>query len=224
MEKDLEKTSRNRSISGGESNNNEELVSMDVEEESEASTASSLNQQQQQQQQRKLWRSKSTVRSQESSLEAATAVTNDELKELKQWFQVQNIIKYVTSVQFLCNIFCLKKKAFRPSWKGIIYYFSPFSSPSPVECWTRPGAKRKRVQTVQMTFWVGGGVHKRNSNLSLDAEFVCVRGGRTISRRRAIWMMRNRLRNCLSTTPQHKQVCPLRHFHGSFDVSQKKKI
>ncbi|XP_046456234.1 uncharacterized protein LOC124203590 isoform X6 [Daphnia pulex] len=87
MEKDLEKTSRNRSISGGESNNNEELVSMDVEEESEASTASSLNQQQQQQQQRKLWRSKSTVRSQESSLEAATAVTNDELKELKQWFQ-----------------------------------------------------------------------------------------------------------------------------------------
>lgn len=87
MEKDLEKTSRNRSISGGESNNNEELVSMDVEEESEASTASSLNQQQQQQ--RKLWRSKSTVRSQESSLEAATAVTNDELKELKQWFQVK---------------------------------------------------------------------------------------------------------------------------------------
>lgn len=86
MEKDLEKTSRNRSISGGESNNNEELVSMDVEEESEASTASSLNQQQQQ---RKLWRSKSTVRSQESSLEAATAVTNDELKELKQWFQVK---------------------------------------------------------------------------------------------------------------------------------------
>jgi hypothetical protein len=85
MEKDLEKTSRNRSISGGESNNNEELVSMDVEEESEASTASSLNQQQQ----RKLWRSKSTVRSQESSLEAATAVTNDELKELKQWFQVK---------------------------------------------------------------------------------------------------------------------------------------
>lgn len=86
----------------------------------------------------------------------------------------KNIIKYVTSVQFLCNIFCLKKKAFRPSWKGIIYYFSPFSSPSPVECWTRPGAKRKRVQTVQMTFWVGGGVHKRNSNLSLDAECVCV--------------------------------------------------
>ena len=87
MEKDLEKTSRNRSISGGESNNNEELVSMDVEEESEASAASSLNQQQQ----RKLWRSKSTVRSQESSLEAATAVTKEELKELKQWFQVTKI-------------------------------------------------------------------------------------------------------------------------------------
>jgi hypothetical protein len=53
---------------------------MEVDE-SEASTAS-LNQ-------RKLWRSKSTVKSQELSLDSATNVTNEELKELKQWFQVK---------------------------------------------------------------------------------------------------------------------------------------
>jgi hypothetical protein len=69
-----------------------------------------------------------------------------------------------------------KEKSLSASYELFIIFLL-FSSPSPVECWTRPGAKRKRVQTVQMTFWVGGGVHKRNSNLSLDAKCVCVADG-----------------------------------------------
>lgn len=94
---DLEKEeSRSRLASEEESNNNSyiggaELTSMEIEE-SDASTASLIQnqeQQQQQQQQRKLWRSKSTNRSEELSLEStnSSAVTNEELKELKQWFQ-----------------------------------------------------------------------------------------------------------------------------------------
>jgi hypothetical protein len=83
MEKELEKSRSGQP----EDNNNEELMSMEVEDQSEASTASSLNIQQQQQ--RKLWRSKSTVKSQELSIDSSN-VTNEELKELKQWFQVQN--------------------------------------------------------------------------------------------------------------------------------------
>lgn len=98
-EMDLEKEeSRSRLASEEESNNNSyiggaELTSMEIEE-SDASTASLIQnqeqQQQQQQQQRKLWRSKSTNRSEELSLEStnSSAVTNEELKELKQWFQV----------------------------------------------------------------------------------------------------------------------------------------
>lgn len=95
-EMDLEKEeSRSRLASEEESNNNSyiggaELTSMEIEE-SDASTASLIqNQEQQQQQQRKLWRSKSTNRSEELSLEStnSSAVTNEELKELKQWFQV----------------------------------------------------------------------------------------------------------------------------------------
>lgn len=85
MEKELEKS---RSIH--EDNNNEELTSMEVEDQSETSTASSLTTQQQQQQ-RKLWRSKSTVKSQELSVDSSN-VTNEELKELKQWFQVKMAI------------------------------------------------------------------------------------------------------------------------------------
>lgn len=88
MEKELEKSRSGQP----EDNNNEELMSMEVEveDQSEASTASSLNIQQQQQQQRKLWRSKSTVKSQELSIDSSN-VTNEELKELKQWFQVYKI-------------------------------------------------------------------------------------------------------------------------------------
>ena len=84
MEKELEKSRSGQP----EDNNNEELMSMEVEveDQSVASTASSLNIQQQQ---RKLWRSKSTVKSQELSIDSSN-VTNEELKELKQWFQVQN--------------------------------------------------------------------------------------------------------------------------------------
>lgn len=219
MVKDLEKTSRNRSISGGESNNNEELVSMDVEEESEASTASSLNQQQQQ---RKLWRSKSTVRSQESSLEAATAVTNDELKELKQWFQVKHI-KYVTSVQFL-YIFCLKKKAFRPAKKEL-FIISLLFFPSPLcGMLDTAGGKEKTSPDCSNDFLVGAGggvvVCKRNSDLSRCE--VCAADGQfhVGGRARAIWMMRNRLCNCVSTAPNTNKFAPLRHFHGSFDVPQ----
>ncbi|KAI9559005.1 hypothetical protein GHT06_015794 [Daphnia sinensis] len=93
-EMDLEKEDcRSRLASEEESNNNSyiggaELTSMEIEE-SDASTASLTQNQQQQQQQRKLWRSKSTNRSQELSLEStnSSAVTNEELKELKQWFQ-----------------------------------------------------------------------------------------------------------------------------------------
>lgn len=75
---------RPRLESGGESINSLGADPASLELESDASTASLP----QQQQQRKLWRSKSTVRS-ELSVEAANnTVTNEELKELKQWFQV----------------------------------------------------------------------------------------------------------------------------------------
>ena len=84
MEKDVDKE---RTRSAGD-NNNEELTSMEVED-SEASTAS-LNQH------RKLWRSKSTVKSQELGVDSANNVTNEELKELKQWFQVKMVTKHLT--------------------------------------------------------------------------------------------------------------------------------
>lgn len=88
-EMEMKESSRTRLASSGCDSNNSigacELTSMEVE--SDATSTASL-----QQQQRKLWRSKSTVRSSELSVEAAnSAVTSEELKELKQWFQV---IKY----------------------------------------------------------------------------------------------------------------------------------
>lgn len=93
MESEVEMT-RTRLASGSESINSVGADPTSMELESDASTASLQQQQQQQQiqqqeqQQRKLWRSKSTVRS-ELSVEAGNnAVTNEELKELKQWFQV----------------------------------------------------------------------------------------------------------------------------------------
>ena len=86
-EMEMKESSRTRLASSGCDSNNSigacELTSMEVE--SDATSTASL----QQQQQRKLWRSKSTVRSSELSVEAAnSAVTSEELKELKQWFQV----------------------------------------------------------------------------------------------------------------------------------------
>ena len=88
-EMEMKESSRTRLASSGCDSNNSigacELTSMEVE--SDATSTASL-----QQQQRKLWRSKSTVRSSELSVEAAnSAVTSEELKELKHWFQV---IKY----------------------------------------------------------------------------------------------------------------------------------
>lgn len=78
---------RTRLPSVGESVNSAGADPVSMELESDASTASL----QQQQQQRKLWRSKSTVRS-ELSVEANnSSVTNEELKELKQWFQVNEL-------------------------------------------------------------------------------------------------------------------------------------
>lgn len=106
MESELDYVSRTRLASGGESLNSTGPDQASLELDSDASTASLHHHhheqeqqqqqqatQQQQQQQRKLWRSKSTVRS-ELSVEATNSqVTNEELKELKQWFQVIKSIK-----------------------------------------------------------------------------------------------------------------------------------
>lgn len=59
-----------------------------AEDTSIGSDISQSEEQQQQQQQRKLWQqSRSTVRS-TSVIETVDSVTTEELKELKQWFQV----------------------------------------------------------------------------------------------------------------------------------------
>ena len=137
MEKELEKSRSGQP----EDNNNEELMSMEVEDQSEASTASSLNIQQQQ---RKLWRSKSTVKSQELSIDSSN-VTNEELKELKQWFQVYKIdnLLFRTHLKrknggiiFYIFLFSLFKSLFKRKGR-IILYFSFTRNAG------RPGAKRK---------------------------------------------------------------------------------
>lgn len=121
-----------------------------------------------------------------------------------------------------------EKKAFRPAKKEL-FIISLLFFPSPLcGMLDTAGGKEKTSPDCSNDFLVGAGgggvVCKRNSDLSRCE--VCAADGQfhVGGRARAIWMMRNRLCNCVSTAPNTNKFAPLRHFHGSFDVPQKKKF